>query len=216
MAYDHEEQEQLATLKAWWKQYGNLIIWGLIIVLGTYAGWTGWQSYQRSQSLQAAQLYEQLQKAVDGNDHDRVLRAAGDIRDKFGSTAYAQMAALAAAKSAYEKEDLAGAKQHLQWLADKGEDATYRAIARIRLAGILYDEKSFDEGLTLLSGEFPPGFADVVADRKGDFLAAQGKMDEARTAYRQALENTAEDDPAHQYIQLKLDAIGGGAANPAA
>src|SRR5690606_35132682 len=82
--------------------------------------------------------------------------------------------------------------------------------------GILYDEKSCDEGLTLLSGAFRPGFAEVVADRKRDSLAAQGKMDEARTACRQALENAAEDDPAHQYIQLKLDAIGGGAANPAA
>lgn len=216
MAYDHEEQEQLATLKAWWKQYGNLIIWGLIIVLGSYAAWTGWQSYQRSQTMQAAQLYEQLQKAAGENDHDRVQRAAADIRDRFAGTAYAQMGALAAAKAAFEKEDIAGAKQHLQWLADKGEDPTYRALARIRLSGLLFDEKNFDEGIKMLNGEFPPAFANVVADRKGDFLVAQGKMDEARTAYRQALENTTEEDPARQYIQLKLDAIGGGDANPAA
>lgn len=216
MAYDHEEQEQLAAIKAWWRQYGNLIIWLLIIVLGAYAAWTGWQSYQRSQTAQAAQLYEQLQKAAEAQDHDRVQRASVDIRERFASTAYAQMAALAAAKSAFEKEDLAAAKQHLQWLADKGEDATYRAVARIRLSGLLFDEKAYDEGMKLLTGEFPPAFANVVADRKGDFLVAQGKMDEARTAYRQALENTAEDEPARQYIQLKLDAIGGGADNPAA
>ncbi len=216
MAYDHDEQEKLAAIKGWWQQYGSLIIWVLIFVLGSYAAWTGWNSYKRSQTVQAAQLYEQLQKAAEGNDHERIQRAAGDIREKFGNTAYAQMAALAAAKAAFEKEDLAGAKQHLQWLVDKGGDATYRAVARIRLAGILYDEKSYDEGLQLLGGDFPPAFANVIADRKGDFLAAQGKTDEARTAYRQALEKTAEDDPAHQYIQLKLDAIGGGAANPAA
>lgn len=216
MAYDHEEQEQLATLKAWWRQYGNLIIWLLIIVLGSYAAWTGWQSYQRSQTMQAAQLYEQLQKAAAENDQDRIQRAAGDIRERFAGTAYAQMAALAAAKAAFEKEDVAAAKQHLQWLADKGEDPTYRALARIRLAGLLFDEKTYDEGLNLLNGEFPPAFANLVADRRGDFLVAQGKMDEARTAYRQALENTTEEDPARQYIQLKLDAIGGGDANPAA
>lgn len=216
MAYDHEEQEQLATLKAWWGEYGNRIIWGLIIVLGTYAAWTGWQSYQRNQTVQAAHLYEQLQRAAENNDSERVQRAAGDIRDKFGSTAYAEMAALAAAKAAFEKEDLAGAKQHLQWLLDKGKDATYRAIARLRLAGILYDEKAYDEGMKLLDSDFPPAFADVVADRKGDFFAAQGKMDEARAAYSKALENTVEGDPARQYIQLKLDAIGGGEANPTA
>ena len=39
MAYDLEEQEQLATLKAWWKQYGNLVTWVVIAALAAYAGW---------------------------------------------------------------------------------------------------------------------------------------------------------------------------------
>ena len=33
MAYDLEEQEQLATLKGWWKQYGNLVSWVVIAAL---------------------------------------------------------------------------------------------------------------------------------------------------------------------------------------
>ena len=33
MAYDLEEQEQLATLKAFWKQYGNLIMTAVTVVL---------------------------------------------------------------------------------------------------------------------------------------------------------------------------------------
>ena len=47
MAYDHAEQEQLATLKSWWNQYGNIVTWVLIIVLGAYAAWAGWGAYQR-------------------------------------------------------------------------------------------------------------------------------------------------------------------------
>jgi predicted negative regulator of RcsB-dependent stress response len=31
---DLQEQEQLDALKAFWKQYGNLITWVLILVLG--------------------------------------------------------------------------------------------------------------------------------------------------------------------------------------
>jgi predicted negative regulator of RcsB-dependent stress response len=64
MAYDLEEQEQLATLKAWWNQYGNLLTWLLIIALAAYAAWTGWNYYQRNQAAQAGQLYEELQKAA--------------------------------------------------------------------------------------------------------------------------------------------------------
>ena len=35
---DLEEQEQLDQLKHFWKQYGNLIAWALILVLGVFAG----------------------------------------------------------------------------------------------------------------------------------------------------------------------------------
>ena len=34
---DLEEQEQLDQLKAFWKQYGNLITWAVIAALGTFA-----------------------------------------------------------------------------------------------------------------------------------------------------------------------------------
>lgn len=212
MAYDLEEQEQLATLKAWWNRFGNLVMWGLILALAAYAGWSGWNYYQRNQATQAAQLYDELQKAVTAKDSAKVQRAATDLTGKFGRTAYAQMSALAAAKSAFDANDLKTAKTQLQWVIDHGRDAEYKAIAKIRLAGILLDEKSFDEGLKLLAGDFPAQFASAVADRKGDILAAQNKIDEARTAYQLALEKTDQNNPGRQLIQLKLDAIGGAPA----
>ena len=32
--YDNEQQEQLEQFKHFWKQYGNLITWVLVLVLG--------------------------------------------------------------------------------------------------------------------------------------------------------------------------------------
>jgi predicted negative regulator of RcsB-dependent stress response len=216
MAYDLEEQEQLASLKAWWNQYGNLITWLLIIGLAAYAAWAGWNYYQRTQAAQAGQLYEELQKAVTAKDNGKVQRAATDMASKFGGTAYAQMAALAAAKSAVDANDLKTAKAQLQWVADNGSSEEYKAIAKIRLAGILLDEKAFDDGLKLLAGDFPEQFAGTVADRKGDILAAQAKIEDARAAYKLALDKTDEKNPARQLIQLKLDALGGAQAKGAA
>lgn len=215
MAYDHAEEEQLASLKAWWKQYGNLVTWLLIIVLAAYAAWAGWGVYQRNQAAQAGQLYEELQKAVTAQDKDKIQRVATDMQEKFSSTAYAQMSGLAAAKSAFDANDLKTAKAQLQWVADKGSDA-YKAIAKIRLAGILLDEKAYDEGLKVLAGDFPSEFAGVVSDRKGDIYVAQNKLDEARTAYQTALEKTDAQNPGRQLIQIKLDAIGGAAEKKAA
>jgi predicted negative regulator of RcsB-dependent stress response len=209
MAYDLEEQEQLATLKAWWKQYGNLVTWLLIIALAGYAAWTGWNYHQRNQTVQAAQLYEELQKAVAAKDNAKVQRAATDMAERFGGTAYAQMSALTAAKAAFGANDLKAAKAQLQWVIDNGRDEEYKALAKIRLAGILLDEKAYDDGLKLLSGDFPAQFAGAVADRKGDILVSQNKIDEARSAYQTALDKTDEKNPARQLIQLKLEAIGG-------
>ncbi|WDZ94559.1 tetratricopeptide repeat protein [Herbaspirillum sp. WKF16] len=209
MAYDLEEQEQLDSIKAWWAKYGNLVTWLVIIALAAYAGWTGWNTYQARQAGQASVLYEEQQKSLAGKDNAKVQRAAADIQDKFSGTAYAEMSALVAAKSAFDANDGETARKQLQWVIDHGRGAEYKAIAAVRLAGVLLDAKSYDDALKVLSGDFPAQFAGAVADRKGDVLLAQGKRDDARAAYKLALEKTEAKDPGRQLIQIKLDAIGG-------
>lgn len=216
MAYDLEEQEQIASIKAWWKQYGNQLTWVLVIALTAYSTWAFWGYYQRNQASQAAQLYEELQKAVTAKDNAKAQRAATDLEEKFGKTAYAQMSAMTAAKAAFDAGDLKTAKAQLQWVLSHGLDDEYKSLAKIRLAGILLDEKAYDEGLKLLSGDFPAAFAGLVADRKGDIFVAQNKISEARSAYQLALEKIDSKNPGRQLIQLKLDAIGGTTVKAAA
>ncbi|MBS1169496.1 MAG: tetratricopeptide repeat protein [Burkholderiaceae bacterium] len=217
MAYDLEEQEQIDALKAWWKQYGNLVTWVLIIALGAYSAWSGWKYYERRQAAQASQLYEEMHKAIAAKDNALVQRAAADMKDKFGRTTYAQMAGMIASRVAYEAGDIKATKEQLEWVAANAIDDEYKALAKIRLAGILLDEKAYDEGLKLVSGDYPEAFASLVADRKGDILVAQEKIDDARAAYQLALDKADPKDPARQLIQLKLDGIGGApAAKPAA
>lgn len=208
MAYDHEEQEQLDTFKAWWAQYGNLTTWVLIAVLLAFSGWSGWKYYQRDQSAKAALLYEEIVKAVDAKDAAKAARAAADIKDKFSRTAYAQMGSLSAAKLAFDTNDLKAAKAHLQWIVENGRSEEFKSIAKVRLAGVLLDEKQYDEGLKTLEGSFPEQFAALVADRRGDLLVALNKTDLAREAYKAALDKTEIKNPARQLIQLKLDALG--------
>lgn len=197
-------------MKAWWTQYGNLLTWLLIAALAVYASWSGWNYYQRNQAGQAGQLYESLQKAVAAKDNAKVQRAATDMQSQFARTTYAEMSALTAARSAYDANDTKTAKIQLQWVIDRGSNDEFKAIARVRLAGILLDEKVYDEGLKVLAGETPAAFIGVIADRKGDLLAAQGKSADARAAYQIALDKMDTKNPGRQLIQLKLDALGGG------
>jgi predicted negative regulator of RcsB-dependent stress response len=213
MAYDLEEQEQLADLKAFWNKYGNLLSWVLIIALASYAGYNFWTYHQRSQAADASGLYEELQKSLADKDNAKVQRIASDVESKFGGTAYAQMAALAAAKGAFDANDLKTAKAQLQWVVEHGNDE-YKSIAKLRLAGVLLDEKAYDEGLKLLATEFLPQFAGAVADRKGDILLAQNKVAEARAAYQAALAAMDKKNPGRQLVQVKLESIGGTVETP--
>ncbi|KJK22301.1 membrane protein [Burkholderiaceae bacterium 16] len=208
MAYDLEEQEQLESLKAWWRQYGNTVTWALIAGLLAFAAWSGWNYWQRKQAGEAALLYEQVVKAAESRDVERIKRAAGDLEQKFGKTAYGPMTALVSAKVLYDAGDLAGAKAQLQWAIDHGE-GEYAHLARVRLAGVLLDEKAYDQGLALLKDEPPAPFVALYADRRGDLLAAQDKRSEARSAYQKALDKLSANDAAmRQIIQFKLDALG--------
>ncbi|MEN9865797.1 MAG: hypothetical protein RL748_1387, partial [Pseudomonadota bacterium] len=150
-----------------------------------------------------------VQKAAEAKDVPKMQRVASDMQSKFGSTSFAQMTALAAAKTAFDAKDLKTAKAQLQWLVDNGKDEEFTSVAKLRLSGLLLDEKAFDAAMKLLDSGFPAQFASPVADRKGDVLVAQNKLPEARTAYQSALDKLEKDSPLRQLIQIKLDAIGG-------
>jgi predicted negative regulator of RcsB-dependent stress response len=185
-------------------------------VLGAYAGWTIWNTMQQKNVAKAGLLFEQMQQAASAKDNAKVQRAASDIQEQYGKTVYGEMSGLTAAKVAYDANDLKEAKAQLQAVIANGEDDEYKTVAKVRLAGILLDEKSYDEGLKLLAGEFPAQFEAMVADRKGDLLVAQNKIAEARVAYQTALDKTDQKNPGRQLIQAKLDAIGGATAKAAA
>ena len=108
------------------------------------------------------------------------------------------------------------AKAALQWVLDKGDDAGYQAVARLRLASLMADAKKYDEALALLAGKLPTEFSGLAADRRGDILLLQGKKPEAMAAYRQAL--TGLDDRAdyRRLVEVKLAALGGDAPPSAA
>ncbi len=208
MALDLEEQEQLDALKQFWKQYGTLIITLAFLVLAAFAGVKGWNYYQRGQSEQASALFGKLEEAVGKNDVAQIGSLGAEIIDKYGSTAYGPMAALLLARRNYDSGDAPAAATRLQWAIDKARDDEIVALARLRLAAIRLDEKKYDEALALLDAKHAPAFAPLYADVRGDVLAAQGKVAEARAAYKLALEKTPPNSNYRSVVQIKLDALG--------
>ncbi len=216
-ALDLQEQEQLDDLKAFWKQYGNLITWVITACLLAFAGWNAWGWYQRDQSTKASAMFDELDKSAVAGDADKVGRVFNDLKDRYGRTVFAQQGGLLAARVQYDKGQPDAAKASLGWVADNALEDEYRSIARLRLAGVLLDAKQYDAALKTLDAvdvkDRAKEFAALVADRRGDVLLAQGKTAEARSAYQAAWKAMGEKIDYRKLIEAKLTAL---AAPPAA
>jgi len=205
---DLEEQEQLDQLKAFWKKYGNAITWVLIAVLAAFAAYTFWENRQREQAAKAGVLYDELDRAARAGDVEKAARVFGDLKSNFPGTGFAQQGALLAAKVQVEKAQPDAAVATLTWAAENAAEAEYKTVARLRLAGVLLDQKKPDDALKQLAGADAASFAGLVADRRGDILAAQGKPDEAKAAYQQAYKALDTKLEYRRLVEAKLTALG--------
>jgi predicted negative regulator of RcsB-dependent stress response len=208
MAYDHEDQEQLDELKAWWKRHGKLVILLLAAFFGSLAAFQGWRYYRDTQTMAAVTLYGQLEQADHADDGKKARAIAAQIVDNHGSTAYAVLASLVAARHAFAGGDLAEAKARLQWVTEHAREEEVRDVARLRLAAVLLDEKNYAEALKLVETKPGDSMAGLYADLRGDILLAQGKAPEARMAYQFALDKSQANSPYRATLQLKLDSLG--------
>ncbi len=205
---DLEEQEQLDQLKHFWKQYGNLVTWLLIVALGSFAAWNGWAWWQRDQAVKAGAMFDELDRAAQAGDADKASRVFADLKERYPRTAFAQQGGLLAAKLQFEKGKPDAAQTSLAWVAENGVEAEYQSVARLRLAGALLDAKKFDEALKQLDAAGAKEFEALVADRRGDVLQAQGKTTEAVAAYSKAWKAMESTLDYRRLIEAKLTALG--------
>jgi predicted negative regulator of RcsB-dependent stress response len=208
-SYDFEEQERIAELKAWWEDNRWYVIGALVAAILVFAGWRGWTWWSARQAEDAAAMFRPVAEAMKTDDPKKIAQAADPLLDKHPRSYFASESALAVAKAAFEKGDLAEAAKRLQWVMDHGAE-THRGIARLRLAAVLLDQKKYDDALKVLDGNTDEAFAAAAADLRGDIMLSQGRLDEARAAYKLAIEKAGPGNPVRGVAGTKLGALGGG------
>lgn len=206
MAFDLQEQEQIAELKAFWQDYGRHIALGLGLALAIFGGWKGWQAWENNQSNKASVIYAKLDAAA--GDAAVIKTAAAELQKDYSRTAYAGRAALVAARAAFSASDLATAQSELNWAIANGREASIRDVARIRLANVLMDQKKYDEALSQLKSAEEQSFGALYAETRGDVLALKGDAAGAGEAYKQALAKLPKDAPNYKFVEIKLEALG--------
>ena len=138
----------------------------------------------------------------------RIKTAAATLREQYGSTGCAP-AALVAAQALLIQKDTDGARERLEWLAAQNKNPSMQSVARLRLAGLLLDQKQYDAALAQLNSP-PPAFA--ALRRPPWRYRCQGQRDEARAAWQSAIDGLGTANPADPSRAMKLDALSGATA----
>lgn len=205
---DLQEQEQLDELKAFWKQYGNLITWGLTLVLAGFAALNGWNWWQREQGAKAGAMFDELDRAVQAGNADQAGRVFNDMKERYARATYTAQGGLLAAKLQADKGRADAAQANLGWVAEHASDEEYQALAHLRLAALLLDKKDYDGALKQVDSVKSPEFAALADDRRGDILLAQGKKDEAVKAFQAAWKAMNEQLDYRRVVESKLASLG--------
>lgn len=205
--YDLEEQEKIDGLKSWWEVYGTLAIIIVATFIAGIFGTQAWKYYQKQQTDQAAELFVSLQEIEVGRDPKKIGDAASLLMEGFPSSGFASRAALISARASLDANDVPNARNQLQWLLVNSEEVELKELARLRLAGLMLDEKKYNEALKLLESKHSEFFAGLYGDLKGDVLVAKGNISEARVAYKMAMDKIDRNGTHYKIVQMKLDAL---------
>ncbi len=208
MDVNETEQEQIESLKKWWRENGKAASAGVVIGLAVvFAGWS-WRDYGKTQTAAASVEYRQLIEELEQDQQDAALQRAARIQEQYARTPYAVLAALARAKIKVEQGDTAAAGQYLRWALDNAAQPELEHIARLRLARVMLERDEKSAALKLIEPVKSEAFAAQYEELRGDIYLALNQPAAARTGYQRALALLAPDSGQTALLRMKLDDLG--------
>jgi len=206
MAFDaYDDYEQGELVRKWLRQNGLSILVGIVIGLVGIFGWQQWRNHQSARALGAADLYQQLQAAIEAGRDDEIDRLVASLQGDFADSAYAAFASGERARHALQIGKPEQAVASLQWAESHLEDPALKSLMRLRTAQVQLAAGKADDALHQVDTVTGDDFKGFAAELRGDALVKLNRPDDARKAYQAALGALGEDAPQRGALQMKLD-----------
>ena len=181
------EKEQLEEMRAWWAEYGKVIIAGIVIAIAGLIGVSQYNSAQLATQMEASERFETLVGHIVDGDLDGAEFVADDLVANYADTAYAAQSKLALARLYMDQNRDQDAAESLQQLLAMSADDNLQNIGRLRLASILLYQDKPQEVIDLLQDFDAPAFSALSNELLGDAYAALEDFQNAADAYIRAL-----------------------------
>jgi predicted negative regulator of RcsB-dependent stress response len=199
------EKEQIEEMRAWWSEYGLYVIAGVVIAIAGLIGFNQYTSHKLAAQVAASQLFETLGEHVIDGKLDEAVLIADELSVDYANTTYAAQSKLTMARLYMDKNrDQDAADQLSELLAMRGSEEL-KKVGRLRLAHVLLYQDKPQEVVDLLEGVEVAAFAALYDELLGDAYFAQGRLEEARDAYRRALADPSPNPTIDRaFVQMKL------------
>jgi predicted negative regulator of RcsB-dependent stress response len=192
------EEEQIEIFKRWWKDYGTVIVSGILAAVVAYFAWTYWSEKQHAKAENASAQYDtmvkllsvQAGKVISDGDKSTAEHIAEELKANNTSSLYAQSSAFFLAKLAVDAGNLDKAVEELKWVLQSKPEVAVAQLAHARLARVYLARAAYAEAEAQLTEEPGKAFTAEFAEIHGDIFKAQGNKAAALTAYQKALDAT--------------------------
>jgi len=199
------EKEQIEEMRAWWSEYGRVVIAGIVIAIGGLIGYSQYTDSQTASQLAASELFETLVSHIVDGDLDDAESVADDLANDYADTSYAAQSRLAMARLYMDQNRDQDAADVLNELLTMGADEGLTNIGRLRLARVLLYQDKPQDVADLLEGTNVDAFAGLTDELLGDAYTALGRYDDAGDAYRRALADPSPNPTIDRaLVQMKL------------
>lgn len=210
------EEEQIEAIRRWWDENGRSTLITIVLAIAAVFGWNQWQSGQKVSHETASAQYQELLASIpqNGEQSEAQFTTTGHLADELQSnnarSTYAHFAALQMAKLYVERDDLAQAREQLQWVLDnRAPDPAISALARLRLARVIFAETGAQAALDSINNVETGPYRAAYAELRGDLFDELGELAKAEQAYSQARESlgAGPSSQANPLLELKYKSV---------
>lgn len=201
------EEEQLESIKKWWNRYGTMITICVSIVMILIAGFRYYQWHQDKMKQQASVIYERMMVEFSNKNNKSVRAYAGELVKDYPHSVYADAAHLTLAKIYVGKNKLQKAQSELQLVAAGSNMPALKQIAKIRIARLLADKRSYSDALKELSSLEDKTYLPVINELKGDIYGAMHQYQNAIESYKLAMDEVKNNGMSNLFLEMKTNAL---------
>jgi len=196
------EEEQVESIKAWWKENARALLIGVSIALASVFSWQGWQQQQQKHAEEASDLFQQL---IIEEKAEKTTQLADQIIADYADTPYAALASFQKAKQQLNAGNRKLAITTLENIAQLTDSSSIKNIAQIRALRIRLGNGDAKAVILEIDQYEPSNFSGQYEELKGDAYLSLGDIEKARFSYISALSGAASEK---RFIQQKLDNLG--------